>query len=98
MNTQEIETVKPAKPSTNKEETDAMIEVPIFLSNDDDTEISNDSSASASPSNKDEVEKSKEERETRSASMRSLSGYDNAYNQSHDEEAHESRLYCNQCC
>ena len=48
-------------------------------------------------SNEDEVEKAKEERETRSASMRSSSGSDNAYYQSHDEKAHESRLYCNQC-
>ena len=48
-------------------------------------------------SNEDEMEKAKEERETRSASMRSLSGSDNTYNQSHDDKAHESRLYCNQC-
>ena len=40
-------------------------------------------------SNEDEVEKWK--------SMRSLSGSDDAYNQSHDDEAHKSRSYCNQC-
>ena len=39
--------------------------------------------------NEDEVEKWK--------SMRGLSGPNNAYNQSHDDKAHESRLYCNQC-